>query len=147
MGRLFGRGATATSTPTAPQVPSVPAGAYALQSEGPCDIVGESYYQDALKATRSSLRYDRELGREIFDAYLVPEPENKYDSRAIAVYSAAGKIGHAPRGSLWIQVFERLTEAGHATAACRAFLIGGDEGKFLGAMLCADPDEELNFLD
>jgi hypothetical protein len=49
---------------------------YALQSEGWSDVVGESYYQDALQATRTMLRYNNELAREIFDAFLVPEPDN-----------------------------------------------------------------------
>jgi hypothetical protein len=120
--------------------------AYALQSEGWSDVVGESYYQDALQATRRLLRYDRELGREIFDAFLVLEPDNPYDPKAVAVHSGNGKIGHVPRGSLWFQVLSELADAGYAKAKCRAWLIGGTEGKSLGAVLCGDPDEELSLL-
>jgi HIRAN domain len=146
LGRLFGRGDPPHGQPLASAPPVGGSRAYALQSEGWSDVVGESHYQEALEATRASLRYDRELGREIFDALLVPEPDNEYDPKAIAVYSTGGKIGYVPRGSLWFEVLSRAADAGHPTASCRAWLIGGDEGKYLGAVLCADPDEELNLL-
>lgn len=142
LGRLFDRGASdgpSTQTPEGPK-------GYVLQSEGQSDVVGESYYQEALQASRAMLRYDRELGRQVFDALLVPEPDNPYDPKAVAVYSPAGKIGHVPRGSLWFEVLSALAEAGHSRATCRAWLIGGEDGKFLGAVLGADPDEELTLM-
>jgi hypothetical protein len=142
LGSLFDPGAS--GEPSAP--PSEGPQGYVLQSEGRSDVVGESYYQEALQATRAMLRYDRELGRQVFDALLVPEPENPYDPKAVAVYSPAGKIGHVPRGSLWFEVLSSLADAGHSKAACRAWLIGGEDGKYLGAVLGADPDEELTLV-
>jgi hypothetical protein len=142
LGRVFDHGASGERT--AQPLESPPG--YVLQSEGPSDVVGESYYQEALEATRAMLRYDREIGRPVFDAVLVPEPDNPYDSKAVAVYSPAGKIGHVPRGSLWFELLSSLADAGHSRATCRAWLIGGEEGKFLGAVLGADPDEELTLV-
>ena len=144
LGRLFGR--TAANAGEHAARPPEGAQAYVLQSEGWSDVVGESYYQEALHATRGMLRHDRELGRQVFDALLVPEPDNPYDSKAVAVYSPAGKIGHVPRGSLWFELLGSLAEAGHATASCRAWLIGGEDGRFLGAVLGADPDEEFTLI-
>lgn len=144
LGRLFGHGARDASE--ARVQPSERSQTYVLQSDGCSDVVGESFYQEALQATRGMLRYDRELGREVFDALLVLEPDNPYDPKAVAVYSPAGKVGHAPRGSLWFELLSSLADAGHPNATCRAWLIGGEDGKFLGALLGADPDEELTLL-
>lgn len=61
------------------------------------DIVGESHYQDALseicggKATNGHERY--------CVAYLLPEPENPYDSNAIAVYINKLQVGYIDRQS------------------------------------------------
>lgn len=144
LGRLFGHGATDVSEGRVQ--PFERSQTYELQSEGCSDVVGESFYQEALQATRAMLRYDRELGREVFDALLVLEPDNPYDPKAVAVYSPAGKVGHAPRGSLWFELLSSLADAGHPNATCRAWLIGGEDGKFLGVLLGADPDEELTLL-
>lgn len=67
-----------------------------LCEDGYCAVVGESYYQDALRATGRVCSAGGE-GRPAFTAALVPEPENPYDSNAIAVYSPRGKIGHLSR--------------------------------------------------
>ena len=144
IGRLLGRSSQGEAASSA--VGDDASQIYALQSEGRSDVVGESYYQDALQATRTLLRRDRALGLEVFEAFLVPEPENPHDSNAIAVYSRRGKIGHTPRGSLWVEVLSRLNDAGYAKASCRAWLMGGTEDKSLGAVLCADADEELTYL-
>jgi hypothetical protein len=72
LGRHFAHGASGERSTQPPESPP----GYVLHSEGPSDVVGESYYQEALEATRALLRYDRELGRPVFDALLLPEPDN-----------------------------------------------------------------------
>jgi len=138
LGRLFGREQPGKTTITVE--------AYELESDGWSEVVGESHYQEALEATRALLRRDDELGRDVFDAILVLEPENAYDSEAVAIYSQRGKIGHAPRGSGWFDVLDLLQHEGHNAATCRGSLIGGSNGKSLGAILHADPEEELDLI-
>lgn len=53
---------------------------------GFCAVVGESYYQDALRAT-SEVCWSGPEGR-MFTATLVAEPENPHDANAIAIHSS-----------------------------------------------------------
>lgn len=68
------------------------------QIEGPgefeFDIVGESFYQDALDQIcggKLPEGHDHECV-----AYLVPEPDNPHDANAVAVYIDNLKVGHVP---------------------------------------------------
>ncbi|MGH3031854.1 MAG: tyrosine-type recombinase/integrase [Gaiellaceae bacterium] len=64
-----------------------------LSSEGYCRVVGESHYQEALKATVSSCSLSDD-GRRTFTAALVREPNNPYDVNAVGIWSPTGKVGH-----------------------------------------------------
>lgn len=145
LGRLFGQGEVRPSSPRGEKPITVTA--YVLESDGSSDVVGESHYQEALQETRPLLRYDSDLGQDVFDAILVAEPDNEYDDEAVAVYSPRGKIGYVPRGSGWFEVIDALADNGYNAATCRASLIGDNTRKSVGALLHVDPDEELALLE
>ncbi len=113
-----------------------------LCADGYCAVVGESYYQDALLATRGICTTCPE-DRPMFTAALVPEPENPYDSDAIAVYSSAGKVGHLSRDHAqgYQPVLKEVTRRGSQGGACDAYLTGGEPGKpsFGVVLRLADP--------
>lgn len=120
-----------------------------LCGDGYCAVVGESFYQKALRAT--SLRCTTSAdGRPSFTAVLVAEPNNPYDSNAIAVYSPAGKVGHLSREDalLYQGVVTEVARRGYQGGACSAHLTGGQPDKpFLGVVLqLADPDDCLDEL-
>ncbi len=59
------------------------------------EIVGESYYQDALGSIAGPKTED---SKEVFcEAILVCEPDNPHDSNAIAVFISDKKVGHLSR--------------------------------------------------
>lgn len=124
-----------------------------LEREGYCAVVGESYYQNALRATRATCKRGPE-GRLTFTAILVAEPDNPYDRNAIAVHSSRGKLGHLSRENAraYRPVMEEVKRLGFDGAACEAYLTGGQRGKpSLGVVLrLARPHEclaELRELD
>lgn len=122
---------------------------FELAHAGFSSVVGESNYQEALARTaRLAQKEVDEEGEErpCFRAILVREPSNPYDTRAVAVYSRAGLIGYAPRGSQWCELLDVLARRGHGGAACRANLCGGDAGRSWGVVLHARPDLELEKL-
>lgn len=93
------------------------------------DIVGESYYQDALSRICGGKRED---GHEHYcTAHLVAEPDNPYDRNAVAVYIEGHKVGHIPRAAA-----PRMAKSLRGqTAAVDAVIVGGwrradDEGSF-----------------
>jgi hypothetical protein len=53
-------------------------------------IVGESYYQPQVMALAKT------VGRDPFPIFLVPEPTNQYDKKAVAVYAGGAIVGHLP---------------------------------------------------
>jgi hypothetical protein len=114
----------------------------ALSHRGDRSVVGESYYQDALRETSRNC-IPGPGGRRKFTATLVREPENEYDANAVAVHSAHGKIGHLSREDAlaYQPVFEEVARRGYEGGTCEAFLIGGEPGKAsFGAVLwLADP--------
>ena len=64
---------------------------------GPLDVVGESFHLNEIAATF------RAIGHDPFKpvtAALIPDPKNKYDSNAVAVYLVVGNqrriVGHLP---------------------------------------------------
>jgi hypothetical protein len=120
-----------------------------LRREGHCAVVGESYHQDALRATSAICTPDRE-GRPTFTAVLIPEPDNPYDSNAIAVYSPQGKLGHLSRENAlaYRPVLEEVARLGYSGAACEAYVTGGqpDKPSFGLVLQLADPDECLDEL-
>jgi hypothetical protein len=118
-----------------------PPTAFELPPDGYRAVVGESFHQDALVAT-VPLTAPGEEGRPMFLALLVAEPENPYDANAIAIHSAAGKVGHLSRRDAvdYAPVMASLAERGYASGSCEAFLNGGPaEGKSYGVVLRLSP--------
>lgn len=63
--------------------------------------VGESHYMDAISSIiRSAPRDEQAVGRVTKLAVLLPEPDNKYDQRAIAIIIDGKKVGHVPKTDL-----------------------------------------------
>lgn len=92
-------------------------------------VHGESHYQPALHETaRLATEQD---GERVFQAILVAEPDNEYDSNAIAVYSEAGKLGYIPRDDApdYRPVFEEIARQGCRAGVCEAVLVGGTPNK------------------
>jgi hypothetical protein len=114
---------------------------FELPPDGYRAVVGESFHQDALSAT-VPLTAPGEEGRPMFLALLVAEPENPYDANAIAIHSAAGKVGHLSRAEAidYGPVMAALAERGYAGGSCEAFLNGGPaDGKSFGVVLRLSP--------
>jgi hypothetical protein len=101
-----------------------------LCEDGYCAVVGESHYQDALRATSHLCSVGLE-GRPTFTAVLVPEPDNPYDTNAIAVYSHEGKLGYFSRDSAiaYRELFAEVKRLGYQGGACEAYLTGGEADK------------------
>jgi hypothetical protein len=63
----------------------------AVGLRAPIDIVGESFYQDHIRAVVNL------VGSNAFPIYLQPEPNNKYDKNAVAIMTNYSCIGHIAR--------------------------------------------------
>jgi hypothetical protein len=128
--------------PTMQQKSTIELSLVKLCEDGCCAVVGESYYQDALRATSRICSVGPE-GRAAFTAALVPEPDNPYDSNAIGVYSPEGKVGHFSQNDAveYRQLFAEVTRFGYHGGTCEAYLTGGGPGKpSFGVVLhLADP--------
>ncbi|MDX6702816.1 MAG: hypothetical protein QOF26_3042 [Baekduia sp.] len=121
--------------------PWPPPSAFELPPDGYRAVVGESFHQDALEGTVALTRPGEE-GRPMFRAVLVAEPDNPYDPNAVAIHSAAGKVGHLSRGEAidYAPVMAALAERGYSAGSCDAFLNGGPaEGKSFGVVLRLSP--------
>ncbi len=90
-------------------------------------VVGESHYQDALRALVQQCVPGMD-GRPSFTAALVPEPDNVHDRHAIALHASTGKIGYLTREDAvrYANTFGALREAGYVGGSCTAFLNGGE---------------------
>lgn len=117
-----------------------------LCQDGYCAVVGESHYQDALRATSTICATGPE-GRRTFTAVLVAEPQNRYDANAIAIYSPQGRLGYLSREDAieYHPVLEEVVRLGYDGGACEAHLTGGEPGKpsFGVVLRLADPFECL----
>lgn len=105
-------------------------------------IVGESHYQPALERTATiavrgvpplPVATDvaaSEPDLPWFQAVLVREPDNPYDSNAIAVYSPVGKIGYLSRDDAerYQEVIMTVERRGSHGGACSAFLRRSEVG-------------------
>ena len=139
--RLFGKGEP-------PWLANVPGGLEitATLSEGwlRVDAVGESRYQDALEEIAGG-RSDRGADHEKV-ALLIPEPTNRYDPNAVAVWIEGKIVGYLSRENA--EVLQpgiiRLHRQHDRPVACRARIVGGwdrgggDRGHF-GVRLYLDP--------
>lgn len=107
-------------------------------------IVGESHYQPALERTATiavrgvpplPITTDvaaTEPDLPWFQAVLVREPDNPYDSNAIAIYSPVGKIGHLSRDDAerYQSVLTTVERRGWHGGACSAFLRRAGNGNW-----------------
>lgn len=113
-----------------------------LSGDGFCAVVGESYYQAALRATRDVCVGEFE-GRPVFMASLVAERDNKYDPNAVGVYSPRGKLGYLSREDAlrYRDLFDAIHNQAYDGGACEAYLTGGEPDKpSFGVVLhLADP--------
>ena len=93
------------------------------------DIVGESYYQEQLDYLCDGKTPDGH--RKYVIAVLKPEPENEFDSNAVAVLINDIKVGHLPRNAA--KSFKRFVSQ---PVAVDAVIVGGwlrsstDEGNY-----------------
>jgi hypothetical protein len=128
-----------------------------LASGGLCSVVGESYYKPALERTAAMavpgtpplpvggwVANDvakREPDLPWFQALLVREPDNPYDSDAIAVWSPAGKIGHLSREDAeeYQDVLIAVADGGAHAGACSAFLRRADNGNWGVVLAVSSP--------
>jgi hypothetical protein len=105
-------------------------------------LVGESHYQDELLAIAG----DRlASGRRVeFRALLMPEPENKFDSNAVAVYAEGrGIVGYLARevAEEYQAVIQAHVNAGKGYPCCNALAWGGTQDKpAIGVWLDIDWD-------
>ncbi|HCF0216031.1 HIRAN domain-containing protein [Pseudomonas aeruginosa] len=99
-------------------------------------VVGESYYQEALRKIRNST--DMAHGN-VHQAFIVTEPDSIHDGNACAVYIRGWKVGYLPRNSaadFVRQMRHTYGLEGVMCLECRAKLIGGYGAKrHLGVML------------
>ncbi len=110
-----------------------------LLSTGSVEVVGESYYQPALRAAAR--------GRSGWEAppvaaVLVPEPRNPHDEHAVRVDVNGRTVGYLPRGIAPPYQRELLKLDGRGVAgSCPARVTGGGEGYFYGICLDLAPAE------
>jgi hypothetical protein len=145
--------------------PALNVNACLIHAGGLLAIVGESHYQDELRAlsrrTSNAAPYrsdlaayaadvaDEEPDRRWFMAVLVREPENPYDSEAVAVHAkGGGKVGYLSRNDArrYGQVFKSLEKRGFDAAACPAMLNGGGAKSFGVVLAISAPGPVLNDL-
>jgi HIRAN domain len=101
----------------------------------PVEVVGESYYQDALDAICGG---KCEEGHQLLcQAELRPEPDNEYDEHAVAVHVDGRKVGHLSRADARKRQAELLALRSRGKRPmCAAMITGGwwrgpaDEGHY-----------------
>ena len=88
------------------------------------DVVGESHYQDALEEICGGRTEDSQ--RLNVSAYLVPEDDNPYDSKAVRVDIEDRTVGYLDRETAR-SFREQLGKAGCGgmVARCPAIIVGG----------------------
>jgi hypothetical protein len=108
------------------------------------DAVGESHYQEALESIAGGRTEDGANLETV--ALLVPEPDNRYDRNAVAVWIDGKQVGYLSRGNAEILQPAILTAIGttRRQVACKARVVGGwdrggrDRGHF-GVRLFIEP--------
>lgn len=138
LSRLLGR-QTATDSP-----PSRGIVAKLYDGHDTLEVVGESFYQDALWEIVGGLR--AEPVRFDTHAVLVPEPKNPYDQNAIRVQINGALVGYLSRhdAATYLPGLERLMETGPShLVALHGQIVGGGQRPdglgFLGVFLDHDP--------
>jgi hypothetical protein len=124
-------------------------------------VVGESYYQPALNETAKAASRGGEPPFPVtarlrkkspplwFQAVLVREPNNEYDSDAIAVHGPCGKIGHLSRDDAfeYQDVLLDIEARGSQAAACSAYMEKANNGMWGVVLALSSPDDCLAELD
>ncbi len=118
------------------------------------EVVGESFYQDALLAIAGP-KTDASCRKRKW-AQLVREPQNEYDSNAVAVYIDGRKTGHLCREDAgeYAVILDEVWASYRLNCFCGAEINGGwlkvdaagrtvDEGSFGVVLELAEPDELL----
>lgn len=111
--------------PAPPWMWGTPDDAVILKTGDTHDVVGESYYQDALVQLTGGARAGRPV--TIALAQLVAEPENPHDRNAVAVHIAGMKVGHLNRyvAPLWQPAIIELARPVYAEARIKGGRITG----------------------
>lgn len=87
------------------------------------DVVGESYYQDALKQIANGERRRRVV------AQLVCEKDNPHDTQAVKVLIEGATIGHLSRDMARVHRRQlREAQQPEASAECEAVVVTGKDG-------------------
>lgn len=113
-------------------------------------VVGESHYQPALRRAANGRAADvsgGDFSRAIqVTARLVPEPDNPYDSSAVAVVVDDELVGHLARdvARVWHPVLAELWDGGRCVS-CEAGISGGGS-RFYGIFLRVCEPEHVAFL-
>lgn len=91
------------------------------------DIVGESFYKEALRRVANAERGEEPARQHV--AQLIPDPTNAYDRNAIKVVISGEHVGHLPRelAALVAPAISELT-AKHGEVVAIAELIGSGAG-------------------
>ncbi|KYJ97041.1 HIRAN domain-containing protein [Microbacterium sp. CH1] len=99
LSKLFGGEKAKTEPAPVPQTdpaPTAPGREVSVSFREDLEVSGESYYRDGIgKIFRSLGR--AEGGVTMQTAYLVPEPNNKYDRNAVRVVVMGEQVGHVPQ--------------------------------------------------
>jgi hypothetical protein len=112
------------------------------------DVVGESFYQDAIEAVSGGRSEDGAVV-PLVTAQLVREPDNPHDPNAVRVDIGGQTCGYIPRNEApdYHSTLAAMTEIGRP-ATCRAWITGGwdrgvlDRGYF-GIRLDLHPNLDL----
>ena len=89
------------------------------------DVVGEAYREAQVTAAQRRPRLDEEI-EEVFEALLVPEPDNPHDANAVSVRVNGHVIGYLDRSAAQVyrQIFHRIAASGMvATTAARIWAV------------------------
>jgi hypothetical protein len=79
-------------------------------------VVGESYYQEALDAICGG---KCEEGDQLMcQAELRPEPDNEYDKRAVGIYVDGRKVGHLSRADAKARQAKLLALRAQGSSRC-----------------------------
>jgi HIRAN domain len=117
-------------------------------------VVGESHYQPTLERTAKlavrgapPLPVTTDVATDApdllwFQAVLVREPKNPYDSNAIAVHSPVGHIGYLSRDDAkrYQPVLSAVEHRGSQGGACSAFLQRANNGYWGVVLALSHPD-------
>lgn len=88
------------------------------------EVVGESFHQNDL------VRTVKKHGR-LVEAILMPEPDNEYDSNAVAVLVDGLNVGHLPRevAAIYQPAITKLMSRTGKSVAVSGEILGGDRAR------------------